>query len=64
VGAASSRDYVIAIKRLFFAAGSRSHDKLKLSNDIAPRFHEVSYMILKYQVLTRGLKLTTDIGDK
>jgi hypothetical protein len=29
VGAASSRDYaMIAIKRLFFAAGSRSHEKL------------------------------------
>jgi hypothetical protein len=29
VGAASSRDYAMtAIKRLFFAAGSRSHEKL------------------------------------
>jgi len=29
VGAASSRDHtMIAIKRLFFAAGSRSHEKL------------------------------------
>ena len=29
VGAAFSRDYaMIAIKRLFFAAGSRSHEKL------------------------------------
>jgi len=29
VGAASGRDYaMIAIKRLFFAAGSRSHEEL------------------------------------
>jgi hypothetical protein len=32
VGAASSRDYaMMAKKRLFFAAGSRSHEKLMLS---------------------------------
>jgi hypothetical protein len=43
VGAASSRDHAImAIERLFFAAGSRSHEKLLQSkaNDIDPRFHE------------------------
>jgi hypothetical protein len=32
VGAASSRDHAImAIERLFFAAGSRSHEKLMLN---------------------------------
>jgi len=43
VGAASSRDHAImTIERLFFAAGSRSHEKLMSSkaNDIDPRFHE------------------------
>ena len=43
VGAAFSRDYaMIAIKRLFFAAGSRSHEKLMLFDDSSPdlsKFH-------------------------
>jgi hypothetical protein len=37
MGAASSREYaILAIERLFFAAGSRSHEKLmkgKANND-------------------------------
>jgi len=37
VGAAFSRDYaMIARKRLFFAAESRSHEKLMLFDDIPP----------------------------
>jgi len=43
VGAAFSRDYaMIAKKRLFFAAGSRSYAKLMLFDDSSPdlsKFH-------------------------
>jgi len=40
VGAASSRDQIIMpIERLFFAAGSRSHQNLMLLNYIDTQFH-------------------------
>ena len=39
VGAAFSRDYAMnAIKRFFFAAGSRSHEKMTLTLDLS-KFH-------------------------
>jgi hypothetical protein len=44
VGAASIRDYaMIAKKRLFFAAESRSHQQLMQFDDLATRLIELSH---------------------
>ena len=46
----------MAIERLFFAAGSRSHEKFMQSkaNDIGPRFHE-ALKDMVYKIIGHGV---------